>query len=279
METLVGNILKRDDAMLRTPSTPSTPCAPCTIHSHDVIKLIACSSQSFTVTMAPTTAEGNNLEGNNGTSTATKSSLNSTSTANEETNGTSLTRPNTVLNPTPKNASAISSSQSTAKPAAANKEKANIETPLRHQDNSASKKSRLTPSKTSIDCTGERAARLHDDTCKTVTMEIRTAMIPFTTMAILTEAELRLDKEATPTFYRTQCNHNHVDMSTVMECTNNLYDNPIKADLTGRVHTRKIGRDMDVLLVYNTKVNTLLTLALIFDFIKRNTIHLLVASL
>ena len=223
--------------------------------------------------MAPTAAKAND-----GTSTATNSSLNSPSTANAEANVPSRTPTNTVLDSTPENASAKSPPQSISKSPSASKEKANGATPLGHQDNSSTKKSRLTPLKTPIDCEGERATRLHDDTCKTVPMEIRTAMIPFTTMAILTEAEIRLDKEATPTVYRTPCNHNHVNMSTVMECTNNLYDNPIKADLTDRVHTRRIGKDMDVLLVYNANVSKTKSLALNFDFIKRIAVSFLVAS-
>ena len=49
-------------------------------------------------------------------------------------------------------------------------------------------------------------------------------------------------------FYRNQVNHNCVSPSLANEITNNFLGNPISADLSSKVHTKDMVKDMVCLL-------------------------------
>ena len=62
------------------------------------------------------------------------------------------------------------------------------------------------------------------------------------------------DDEEEIFFMRNQVNHNSVGPAIANEITNNFLNNPINADLTGRVYNRDMGGDVNCLLSRNKKV-------------------------
>lgn len=68
---------------------------------------------------------------------------------------------------------------------------------------------------------------------------------------------------------RNQVNHNSVGPAIANEITNNFLNNPINADLTGKVHKPDMGGDMYCLLTWNKKVNDC---SEILHFVKKNQI-------
>ena len=62
------------------------------------------------------------------------------------------------------------------------------------------------------------------------------------------------DDEEEIFFYRNQVNHNAVGPAIANEITNNFLNNPINADLSGKMHFRNMGGDMNCLLAWNDKV-------------------------
>ena len=54
---------------------------------------------------------------------------------------------------------------------------------------------------------------------------------------------------------RNQANHNTISKPLTNEITNNYADNPIMADLNGKIHDRSIGDDMTCILTHNTLVS------------------------
>ena len=55
-------------------------------------------------------------------------------------------------------------------------------------------------------------------------------------------------------------NHNAISSNLSNKITNNFLDNPIRADLKGKVHSNDMGSDMTCFLTYNkdVRVNTVL---------------------
>ena len=72
--------------------------------------------------------------------------------------------------------------------------------------------------------------------------------------AFAAECECRGDEEEI-FFQRCQVNHNCVAPPIANEITNNFLNNPINADLSGKMHPRNMGGDMNCLLAWNDKVN------------------------
>ena len=93
-------------------------------------------------------------------------------------------------------------------------------------------------------------------------LKVHNSMWPFAS-----ECELADDEEEI-FFYRNQVNHNAIGPAIANEITNNFLNNPINADLTGKVHTRNMGGDMNCLLAWNKKVNAC---SEIFTFCKKKT--------
>ena len=62
-------------------------------------------------------------------------------------------------------------------------------------------------------------------------------------------------------------NHNTVGPAIANEITNNFLNNPINADLSGKMHLRNMGGDMNCLLAWNDKVNAW---SEILHFVKKN---------
>ena len=85
-------------------------------------------------------------------------------------------------------------------------------------------------------------------------LEVSNGMLPWM-------SELGLsDDNKTIFLYRNKMNHNTISPNLSNEITNNFLDNPIRADLKGKVHSKDMGSDMTCILTYNTKVsvNTIL---------------------
>jgi hypothetical protein len=85
--------------------------------------------------------------------------------------------------------------------------------------------------------------------CKELEIEVSNLMWPFVSEVKLSEDEQTLY------LLRNQVNHNTISPSLSNEITNNFLDNPIEADLNGKVHTPDMGSDMKCILTYNTKAS------------------------
>lgn len=80
-------------------------------------------------------------------------------------------------------------------------------------------------------------------------LEVSNGMLPWM-------SELGLsDDNKTIFLYRNKMNHNTISPNLSNEITNNFLDNPIRADLKGKVHSKDMGSDMTCILTYNTKVS------------------------
>jgi hypothetical protein len=101
------------------------------------------------------------------------------------------------------------------------------------------------------------AERLHNDMCGEHVMKVRATMLPFLLDAVISEGDLMDDEDAMPVIYRIQNNHNHLQVKTALEICNNVYGNPIDADLKDSSHARRAGTDMHLMLAYNDKVSLL----------------------
>ena len=80
-------------------------------------------------------------------------------------------------------------------------------------------------------------------------LEVNNSMWPYVSECSLSDDEEEIF------FYRNQVNHNAVGPAIANEITNNFLNNPINADLSGKMHLRNMGGDMNCLLTWNDKVN------------------------
>ena len=80
-------------------------------------------------------------------------------------------------------------------------------------------------------------------------LEVNNSMWPYVSECSLSDDEEEIF------FYRNQVNHNAVGPAIANEITNNFLNNPINADLSGKMHPRNMGGDMNCLLAWNDKVN------------------------
>jgi hypothetical protein len=96
----------------------------------------------------------------------------------------------------------------------------------------------------------EREARQMVETNSNETrLEVSNGMWPWT-------SELGLSKDKETIFlFRNKLNHNTISPKLSNEITNNFLDNPIRADLKGKVYSKDMGSDMTCILTYNTKVS------------------------
>ena len=80
-------------------------------------------------------------------------------------------------------------------------------------------------------------------------LEVNNSMWPYVSECSLSDDEEEIF------FYRNQVNHNAVGPAIANEITNNFLNNPINADLSGKMHPRTMGGDINCLLAWNDKVN------------------------
>ena len=93
------------------------------------------------------------------------------------------------------------------------------------------------------------ARRIVADYCKELKFEVSNLMWPWV-------SEVKLSKDdQTIYLLKNQVNHNTISPSLSNEITNNFFDNPIGADLNGKVHKPDIGSDMKCIITYNTKIS------------------------
>ena len=100
----------------------------------------------------------------------------------------------------------------------------------------------------------ERQARsMVEENSNLMHLKVRKGMLPWL-------SEVSLGDDGNINFHRCQMNHNAISQDLSNEITNNFLDNPIRADLKGKVHGKNMGTDMLCFLTYNTKVsaNTML---------------------
>ncbi len=72
--------------------------------------------------------------------------------------------------------------------------------------------------------------------CGEHVMKVRATMLPFFLDAVISEGDLKDDEDPMPVIYWIQNNHNHLQVKTALEICNNVYGNPINADLKDRSH-------------------------------------------
>ena len=120
---------------------------------------------------------------------------------------------------------------------------------------SASKQNKLKKMKkkenklTETEQTEMEAIATIDANSMVVGLDVRRDMWPFTADVDCVEGQDEIF------ILRNQANHNSVGPSAANEITNNFLDNPINANLTGKVYPRNMGDDMKCLLTWNEKVN------------------------
>ena len=96
----------------------------------------------------------------------------------------------------------------------------------------------------------ERDARqMVKENCEEFKLDVSNLM-----WAWLTEVMLSKDGKRVH-LIRIQANHNTISKPLTNEITNNYTDNPIMADLNGKIHDRSIGDDMTCILTHNTLVS------------------------
>jgi hypothetical protein len=95
----------------------------------------------------------------------------------------------------------------------------------------------------------EREARkMVEENSNLMQVEVRNGMWPWL-------SEVSLDSDGNIYFYRNQVNHNAISPNLSNEITNNFLNNPLCADLKGKVHSRSMGTDMICFLTYNDEVS------------------------
>ena len=95
----------------------------------------------------------------------------------------------------------------------------------------------------------EREARkMVEENSNLMHVEVRNGMWPWL-------SDVSLASDGNIYFYRNQVNHNAISPNLSNEITNNFLNNPICADLKGKVHSRSMGTDMICFLTYNDEVS------------------------
>ena len=93
------------------------------------------------------------------------------------------------------------------------------------------------------------AIEMVEKSCKGFKLVVSNCMWPYI-------SELMLSKdEHTVHLIRNEVNHNTISKPLANEITNNYTDNPILADLNGKIHNRGMGDDMTCILTFNTLVS------------------------
>ena len=93
------------------------------------------------------------------------------------------------------------------------------------------------------------AIEMVEKSCKGFKLVVSNCMWPYI-------SELMLSKdEHTVHLIRNEVNHNTISKPLTNEITNNYADNPILADLNGKIHNRGMGDDMTCILTFNTLVS------------------------
>ena len=96
----------------------------------------------------------------------------------------------------------------------------------------------------------ERDARqVVKENCKEFKLDVSNSMWAYVSEVMLSEDGKRVH------LIRNQANHNTISKPLTNEITNNYADNPIMADLNGKIHDRSIGDDMTCILTHNTLVS------------------------
>ena len=89
------------------------------------------------------------------------------------------------------------------------------------------------------------------ESCNEFKLVVSNSMWAFVSEVMLSEDEKRVH------LLRIQANHNTISKPLTNEITNNYADNPIMADLNGKIHDRSIGDDMMCILTHNALVSVL----------------------
>jgi len=93
------------------------------------------------------------------------------------------------------------------------------------------------------------AIEMVEKSCKGFKLVVSNCMWPYI-------SELMLSKdEHTVHLIRNEVNHNTLSKPLINEITNNYANNPILADLNGKIHKRGMGDDMTCILTFNTLVS------------------------
>ena len=87
------------------------------------------------------------------------------------------------------------------------------------------------------------------ESCNEFKLVVSNSMWAFVSEVMLSKDEKRVH------LIRIQANHNTISKPLLNEITNNYADNPIMADLNGKIHDRSIGDDMTCILTHNTLVS------------------------
>ena len=90
------------------------------------------------------------------------------------------------------------------------------------------------------------AMELVTNKCKSFRLRVSNSMWPF-----VSEVEYSKDEDKIH-LLRNEVNHNTVLPSLSNEITNNFLGNPLRADLTGKIHECIMGNDMKFILTCNT---------------------------
>ena len=93
------------------------------------------------------------------------------------------------------------------------------------------------------------AIEMVKESCKEFKLVVSNSMWAYVSEVMLSEDGKRVH------LIRIQANHNTISKPLTNEITNNYADNPIMADLNGKIHDRSIGDDMTCILTHNTLVS------------------------
>ena len=93
------------------------------------------------------------------------------------------------------------------------------------------------------------AIEMVEKSCKGFKIVVSNCMWPYVSEVMLSK------DENTVHLIRNEVNHNTISKPLTNEITNNYADNPILADLNGKIHNRSMGDDMTCILTHNTLVS------------------------
>ena len=93
------------------------------------------------------------------------------------------------------------------------------------------------------------AIEMVEKSCKGFKIVVSNCMWPYVSEVMLSK------DENTVHLIRNEVNHNTISKPLTNEITNNYADNPIMADLNGKIHNRSMGDDMTCILTHNTLVS------------------------
>ena len=93
------------------------------------------------------------------------------------------------------------------------------------------------------------AIEMVKESCKEFKLVVSNSMWAYVSEVMLSE------DGKTVHLIRNQVNHNTISKPLTNEITNNYADNPILADLNGKIHNRGMGDDMTCILTFNTLVS------------------------